>query len=385
MTQPETKPPEGGDASSPLPIVAIGASAGGLEALRQLFSRLPAEPDMAFVVIQHLDPDRPSMLARILSGVTSLDVVEAASDMPLERNRVHVIPSGSDLIVRDGHLQLVPREKTGRLHLPIDRFFRSLAEDPTCRAIGVVLSGSGSDGTDGLRAIHAQGGFAMVQEPESAQFTSMPDSAISAGVADFRGSPEDIASELAHLGRHPYIAADAPQVRAPGGDSDAEDLDLDLDGERESALASIFTALRKHAGVDFSGYKRTTLLRRIDRRMALRRIESLPAYASALHDDASEGQALAQDMLIHVTSFFRDPDAFAALEEQVFQQLAKDKEPDETIRIWVAGCATGEEAYALAMGLLEALTPTTTDPHIKIFATDLSEEAIAVARLGVYP
>jgi two-component system, chemotaxis family, CheB/CheR fusion protein len=356
------------------PVVALGASAGGLEALRYLFSRLPEESGMAFVVIQHLDPERPSMLTKVLEGKTRLSVVEATSGMALEPDRVHVIPSGADLTVRDGILALVPRQRTGRLHLPIDSFFRSLAADAGGRAIGVILSGSGADGTEGLRAIKAEGGITIAQEPDSAQFPSMPEAAITAGVVDFRGSPEAISSELTRLSRHPYVAVE----RAEG---DA----AELGAGQDKSLALILAALRRHAGVDFSGYKRTTVLRRIERRMALRHVNAIGEYARALENDPEEGLALARDMLIHVTAFFRDPDAFEALKEHVFEKLAKRKRPDDSIRIWVPGCATGEEVYALVIGLLESLDGKENQRSIKVFGTDLSDEAIDVARLGVYP
>lgn len=356
------------------PIVGLGASAGGLDALRQLFAHLPVEIGMSFVVVQHLDPDRPSMLASVLEGVTRLRVVEAANGMPVEPNRVHVIPSGSDLSIQHGVLTLIPRQRTGKLHLPIDAFFRSLAQDQGARAIGVVLSGSGSDGTEGLRAIKAEGGIAIAQEPDSAQFRSMPESAIAAGVVDFRGTPEAIAGELAHLSRHPYVAA--PSL---------------VDGERqeprpdeEGSLAALFALLRQQAGIDFGGYKRTTVLRRIQRRMALRHVGTLGDYANTLAADPVEARALAREMLIHVTSFFRDPDAFVALEEHVFRELVRRKERGDSIRIWVPGCSTGEEAYALVICLLESLDAQAGDFSIKLFGTDLSDEVIEAARLGVY-
>jgi two-component system CheB/CheR fusion protein len=359
---------------APFPVVAVGASAGGLEPLQQLFAGVSDESGMAFVVIQHLDPDRPSMLTKVLQGGTRLSVVEATSGMALEPDRVHVIPSSADLTVKDGNLTLVPRQRTGRLHLPIDSFFRSLAADSGGRAIGVVLSGSGADGTEGLRAIKAEGGIAIAQEPDSAQFSSMPEAAIAAGVVDFRGSPEAITSELMRLSRHPYAAIER-----------AEGHPKEIGAGQEKTLALILAALRRHAGVDFSGYKRSTVLRRIQRRTALRHVDDIGEYAKILEDDAEEGLALARDMLIHVTAFFRDPNAFAALKERVFEKLAARKEPGDSIRIWVPGCATGEEAYALVMSLLESLDAKKTNFSIKVFGTDLSEEAIEVARAAVYP
>jgi len=234
------------------PVVGLGASAGGLEALRQLFAHLPGDLGMGFVVIQHLDPDRPSMLTKVLGGVTRLPVVEATNGMRVEPDRVHVIPSDFDLSIRDGILHLVRREKTGRLHLPIDAFFRSLAEDGKSQAIGVVLSGSGADGTAGLRAIEAAGGISIAQEPESAQFRGMPESAIATGVVDFRGVPEQIALELVRLSRHPYVAVQKPAEPVGPGPAPVED----------QRIEAILALVSRDAGLDFSGYKRTTVQRR---------------------------------------------------------------------------------------------------------------------------
>jgi two-component system, chemotaxis family, CheB/CheR fusion protein len=373
----DARPIDGSVSSTapPFPVVGVGASAGGLEALRQLLSRLPAESGMGFVVIQHLDPDRPSMLTKVLEGVTRLAVVEATNGMRVERDRVHVIPSGSDLTIEHGILALGRRHTTGRLHLPIDTFFRSLAEDDKDRAIGVVLSGSGADGTEGLRAIKAEGGIAIAQEPGSAQFRSMPESAISAAVVDFRGTPEQIADELARLGRHPYVAAASRPVEGAAQEPGIDD---------DPGLELVIRLVREHAGIDFSGYKRTTVTRRIERRMALRRASTPRDYARGIKDDPDEARALAQDMLIHVTSFFRDPDAFAALQDSVFEELAQRKQDGEAIRIWVPGCSTGEETYAVTMSLLESLAGREQSLSLKVFGSDLSERAIDTARLGFY-
>jgi two-component system CheB/CheR fusion protein len=358
------------------PVVALGASAGGLEALRQLFARLPVDAGIAFVVIQHLEPDRPSLLAEVLAAATTLSVVQADTGMRLAPRHVYVIPPASDLSIHGGVLTLVPRQRTGGLHLPIDTFFRALAEDAKRRAIGVVLSGTGSDGTAGLRAIKAEGGIAIAQEPASAQFSSMPEQAIAAGVVDFRGSPEAIAGELSRLSRHPYTAAAAEE----GGDDRRDAPEPD----RAARVATILAVLCRHTGIDFSRYKRTTILRRIDRRMALRRVASLAEYASDLERNAGEARALANDMLIQFTSFFRDPDAFEALKERVFKALLQRKDRDDAIRIWVAGCATGEEAYTVIICLLESMENVNSTLPVKLFGTDLSGEAIDAARLGVY-
>lgn len=383
MTVDERSSGEGaaqGEASSPtvtsmtpFPIVAIGASAGGLEPLKSLLAAIPERSGMAFVVIQHLDPDQPSMLTTLLDRATPLAVVEATSGMALEADRVHVIPPGADLTMSEGILTLVPRKSTGRLHLPIDAFFRALAADTHERAIAVILSGSGADGTEGLRAIKAEGGIGVAQEPSSAQFPSMPEAALASGAVDFRGTPQDIAGELVRLSGHPYVCT--PHAETPAAD---------LPGVQDKALTLLLASLRRHAGVDFSGYKRTTVLRRIERRMALRHTESMVDYARLLETDVDEGRALGRDMLIRVTSFFRDPGAFDAVKRQVLEPLAQRKGAGDSIRIWVPGCATGEETYSLTMSLLEALDGTQVQPILKIFGTDLSDDAIDTARLGVY-
>lgn len=356
------------------PVVAIGASAGGLEALRQLFSKLPDDTGMAVIVIQHLDPSRPSLLTSVLAGDVHMPVVEVTDGMRAEPNRVHVIPPGADLGIDRGVLTLLPRCQTGKLHLPIDSFFRALAEDNPGGTIGVVLSGSGSDGTEGLRAIKAAGGITFVQHPKSAQFRSMPESAIAAGVADFCLPPDEIAGELARLCVHPYLVRSAA-VEIPSDEIGADE---------EGSLASVLTSLCQNAHLDFRGYKRPTLMRRIAKRMALRRQGSLSAYASSIRDDAEECEALAQDILIHVTAFFRDRAAFQALERHVLPELLKNKDADTPIRVWVPGCSTGKEAYSIAMALLDSLRAEGRDVPIKIFGSDLSERAIESARAGLY-
>ncbi len=379
---PDSGPLSGAETTQPLhrsashfPIVGLGASAGGLDAIRRVIGALSPDVGVAFVVVQHLDPDRPSMLANVLSGATRLAVVEAASGMTVESDHVYVIPSGADLSIEGGVLTLGPRQVTGRLHLPIDSFFRALADDRRRGAIGVVLSGSGADGTEGLRAIKGEGGIALVQSPESAQFRSMPESALAAGVVDFSGSPEELAREIVQLSRHPYVAEPGP-VDGEDMPSDRADADRDVDG--------VLAIIRRDSGVDFSGYRYTTIKRRIERRMALRRVASLGEYADALRDDAAEARAMAKDMLIHVTAFFRDPEAFDALEQHVFRILATGKETPASIRIWIPGCSTGEEAYSVAMCLLEALDDRARSFSIKIFGSDLTDEAVETARAGVY-
>ena len=366
----DARPPEAAPAS-PCVVVGIGASAGGLEALRQLFGALPPDTGMAFVVVQHMDPERPSMLAGILATATSMPVVEARDGMPVEPDHVYVIPPRDDIVLRRGALALVPRPPSGSLpHLPIDLLFATLAEDRPVRVVGVVLSGSASDGTEGLKAIKAEGGITFAQEPASAQFRSMPESAVAAGVVDFCLPPEQIAVEIARLSRHPYLVEKA-----------GERVD---DGDRR--LSEILALIRRHTGSDFTGYKRTTVLRRIHRRMALRQVATPEQYDECLRDDPDEVRALARDLLVHVTSFFRDPDAFEALKQHALAELMNRKGDSETLRIWVPGCSTGEEVYSIAICCLEALEARGRRPSvsIKIFGSDLGEQAIEAARRGVY-
>jgi two-component system, chemotaxis family, CheB/CheR fusion protein len=356
--------------SADFPIVVIGASAGGLEAMRQLFSGLPPDTGMAFVVIQHLDPGRPSMLSSVLAGDVRMPVTELTGPTRVEPNRVYVIPPDSDLTIDREMISLVPRQRTRKLHLPIDAFCRALAEDVGGRAIGVVLSGSASDGTEGLRAIKAAGGITFAQSPDSAQFSSMPESAISSGVTDFCLPPEEIARELVRLCRDPYLAP------AHGDNADT--------GSDDDDVAAVLATLRQHTHLDFKAYKRSTIRRRIARRMALRSLLSLKEYAEALRSDAGESRELAEDILIHVTSFFRDPDAFEALNQHVLPKLLEHKDDDGEIRVWVAGCSTGQEAYSLGMCLIEYLDNLKITIPVKIFGSDLSERAIATARAGLY-
>ena len=360
------------------PIVGIGASAGGLEAFRRLLGALATDTGMAFVLVQHLDPHHESMLAQLLSEVTQMSVSEVTGDVRVEANHVYVIPPCKGLILDQGRLRLVPRSLVGSTPMPIDSFLKSLAEARGSHAIGVILSGMGSDGTLGLQAIEAQGGIVFAQEPTSARNPDMPRSAIGAGHVDFILTPEQIAAELARLGRHPYLV---PQVCEPSAGIVARTPRAGpAEGEEREGLAEILKLLRQAGGPDFSGYKKTTLRRRVARRMAVRHIETLRGYARQLAGDEGEAAALCEDCLISVTSFFRDPEVFQALSQQVLPAFSSDRNPDEPIRVWVPGCATGEEAYSIAICLLEQTSETSRKPSLQIFATDLSETALAKAR-----
>jgi len=363
------------------PIVGIGASAGGLEAFRRLLGALPKSTGMAYVLVQHLDPHHDSILAELLSEVTQMAVTEVKGDLRVEPNHVYVIPPSKGLILVDGVLKLVPRGPPGAVHMPIDSFLKTLAEVQGSQAIGVVLSGMGTDGTLGLQAIEAAGGIAFAQEPTSAQNADMPRSAIAVGGVDFVLTPEDIASELKRLGQHPYLAVKA----SPTGSEEAAAISADDNtGKEQESFTRILELLQKTSGTDFGAYKKPTLRRRIARRMAVSRIESVQDYARLVENSATEASALYQDCLISVTSFFRDPEVFEVLSAQILPRLLKDRPAHSPLRVWVPGCATGEEAYSIAMCLLERMSKLSEAPALQIFATDLSESALAKARQGSY-
>jgi two-component system CheB/CheR fusion protein len=352
-------------------VVAIGASAGGLEAFTQLLSHLPPDTGMAFVLVQHLDPSHPSLLSELMGRTTAMPVLEVTDGVAIAPNRVYVIPPNQAMTIAAGELRLQPRPRSRSASRLIDSFFSALAAERGPKAIGVVLSGADADGTLGLEAIKAAGGITFSQSEASAKFSSMPHMAIATGQVDFIQTPEEIAQTLAHLSEHPYVSRPSPPEPA-------------VPPEGDSALTAILALLKQATKIDFAQYKPTTVKRRILRRMALHRIESLERYSQYLRANPEEVQALHQEILIGVTSFFRDGEVFAALQQTVFPALLRDRDPDSPLRIWVAGCSTGEEAYSIAICLLEYLGRHSASPPIQIFATDVSQRAIEVARLGWY-
>ncbi|HUB79498.1 MAG TPA: chemotaxis protein CheB [Bryobacteraceae bacterium] len=352
------------------PVAGVGASAGGLEAFTVFLKHLPAHSGMAFVLIPHLDPKQPSQLSSLLSKATTMPVLEVNADTMLEPDHVYVMGSRVRLSITDGQLRAEERE-TGR-NLPIDYFLRSLAQTRSSRAIGIVLSGTAADGTLGLKAVKAEGGVTFAQEPSTSKFDGMPRSAIAAGVVDFVLPPEKIAKRLMQITQHPSYAA----LKSEEHEEEAQNTELDLN--------RIFQLLRGVNGNDFTHYKHTTIRRRIHRRMALRGSENLSDYVAYLQENPSEARALADDLLICVTSFFRDPEALEALATKTFPEMVKDRAPEDPIRIWVPGCATGEEAYSIAICLTEFLERSGANLPVRIFATDLSESAIEKARAGIY-
>jgi chemotaxis methyl-accepting protein methylase len=356
----------GPPAPGPFPIVGVGASAGGLEAFRSFLKALPPDTGMAYVLVQHLHPGHHSILAELLSRTTRMPVSEVKRDVRVEPDHVYIIPPRHDIEISDSTLTLVPRSESGSQHMPIDRFLRTLAEVQKTRAIGVILSGTASDGTLGLKAVKARGGISFAQTPETAQHDGMPRSAISAGFVDVVLPPDEIARELERLGRHPYVTAPAA---APRKEADA--------------FASILAAMSKATGTDFRFYRRALLEKRVSRRMALRRIDTLEDYSRRLEADAEELAALYGDCLASVTSFFRHPEALRAAAQDLLPRVTHEK-PGATVRVWVPGCASGEEAYSIAIALLERADALGITVRFQIFATDLSPRALETARAGVY-
>ncbi len=359
-------------ASKPFPIVGIGASAGGLEAFTAFLKALPADTGMAFVLIQHMDPTHESMLNRLLAKDTAMDVTQIVDGMDVEPNRVYVIAPNTEATIRGGLLKLMIRPTGSIRHTPIDTFLCSLAEDQKTKAIGIILSGIGSDGTKGLQAIKAEGGITFAQDEASAKYPAMPLTAVAAGCVDLVLPPERLARELARLIRHPYLEIAAEAV-AP-----------ETSPVENGGLRKIFRLLRTATGVDFANYKQTTVRRRIARRMLVRRCDTLPDYAKYVGEHPDEVKALFEDALIHVTGLFRDPGAFEYLKTSVFPQIFSLLEPGEPVRIWVPGCSRGEEVHSIAMALSEFLGDSAAQTRIQIFATDISDKDIQKARAAVY-
>ncbi len=390
------------------PIVGIGASAGGLEAFTRLLEALPQDTGMGFVLVQHLDPDHESQLTQILARSTPLPVCQIEEGQAVERNRIYVIPRDFDLTISGGVLKLQPRQRTP--FRPINVFFESLAQDRRELAVGVVLSGTASDGTLGLEAIKAEGGITFAQDG-SAKYDSMPKSAVAAGCVDLVLSPAAIAQELARIAKHPYvegrglIPGDGSGERArasatahqgdltalpsggrgtPRTGAEQARAEAELQGQGgDDAYKQILLLLRNHSGVDFSLYKSNTIQRRISRRLVLCRAPSLEAYASLLRGDPQELNALYSDVLISVTSFFRNPETFEVIEQKVMPDLIK-RRGDKPLRVWVLGCSTGQEAYSIAMVFAEVAEKAPRLPKLQIFATDLNDALLEKARHGLY-
>ncbi|UHD14621.1 chemotaxis protein CheB [Thiocapsa bogorovii] len=367
-----TGPPPARSAAPPFPVVGIGASAGGLAAFEAFFSAIPRdiETGMAFVLVQHLAPDHKSILTELVKRYTRMQVQEVEDGMRVEPDCAYIIPPSHDMALFNGALRLLEPTAPHGLRLPIDFFFRSLAQDQHERAICVVLSGTGSDGTLGARAIKGEGGLVIAQAPKTAAYDGMPRSLIASGHADYVLPPAEMPAHLIAYAAQAFGKATRPVVPS---------------ATPEDALTKICILLRDKTRHDFSQYKETTLRRRIERRMALHRIERQADYVSFLRQDPGEIEALFGDLLIGVTNFFRDPEAFAALEQEVIPRLFAGKPAGATVRVWVCGCSTGEEAYSIAILLREHLETLKQTYKVQVFATDIDPRAIEQARTGLYP
>jgi two-component system CheB/CheR fusion protein len=354
--------------SNDFPVIGVGASAGGLEAFKRLIRSIPASSGMAFILVQHLEPNHESLLAEILQKSTSIPVQEVTDNVHVEPDHIYIIPSNKLLTAYDGRLRLSERPRNEK-NLPIDLFFTSLAEVHGSYAVGVVLSGTASDGTQGLKAIKEKGGMTFAQEQGSAAFRGMPQSAIDAGVVDFILTPEEIPLQL----------ADALTVLKKDPASGTFE-----NADHEEAFRQLLNVLRLKKGTDFTYYKQTTIRRRINRRMGLNKITTISAYLDFFKANADEQDLLYQDLLIPVTSFFRDPGTYDTLRDSLLPLLFNNKTDNIPLRIWIAGCSTGQETYSMAILLCEYLGDKPDGQHIQIFSTDVSERSIAIARKGVY-
>jgi two-component system CheB/CheR fusion protein len=348
------------------PIIGIGASAGGLEAFEQFFRFMPPDSGMAFVLVTHLDPDRASMLTDILQRITTMPVEEAQDQMPVTPNHVYVIPHNREMTIFHRALQLIPRGQ----RMLIDSFFRSLAEDQGEKAICVILSGSGTDGALGLRAIHGAGGVSFVQDPTTAKYDGMPDSAVHTGLATYVLPVEKMPEQLKTYVKTFFGKGVKPKTALPSA---------------TNAFNKIMAVLRTRTGHDFSLYKQNTIRRRIERRMITHGIDDTSVYARYLQEHDEEVSLLFKELLINVTSFFRDAEAFATLKNDILPKLFDQKPENYVFRIWVAGCATGEEAYSIAMTFREYMDDSKQEFKVQIYSTDIDDDAIAVSRSGSYP
>lgn len=361
----ETSPGGGASrAEGPIRVVGIGASAGGLEALERLFERMPDDTGMAFVVVQHLSPDFKSLMGQVLARWSKMPIRTVEDGMPVTADTVFLMPSKTEMIISDGRLLLTARERSDELRLPIDQFFRSLARDCGPRAVAIVLSGTGSDASRGIRDIHDAGGLVLAQTPETAKFDGMPVNAIETGVVDDQLAPEEMPAAILR------------RVRQPGRDPSAT--------EQADGMTPVFRLLRQTFGIDFTYYKPSTVSRRTEHRLKLTRAADLAEYVELIRDSREELDALYRDLLIGVTSFFRDAEAFTALESTVLPELLSAVKSGEEFRVWVAGCATGEEAYSIAILVLEQIAASGKQIHAKVFATDVHPRSLEFAAAGVY-
>ena len=354
----------------PFPIVGMGASAGGLQAFEAFFGACSADIGMAFVLVQHLDPNHKSLLAEILQRSTTMPVLEATDQAVVLPGHVYISPPDREMAIFNGVLRLSESTPLPGQRFPIDAFFRSLADDQAAAAVGIVLSGTATDGTLGLQAIHGAGGVCMVQEPSTSKFDGMPKSAIAAGYVTHILPVEQMPLMLREVTRRSVFRQRTPRTIPP---------------DVLSSLSQILMQIRTVTGHDFSFYKKSTIGRCVERRMALHHIVDMAVYARFLETNPAEVRTLFTELLINVTSFFRDPAAFLALKEEILPQLLLGKPDDYVLRVWVAGCASGEEAYSIAIVLREFMDENQKDFKVQIYATDLDEDAVNTARSGRYP
>lgn len=351
-------------------VVGIGASAGGLEAFEQFFSHMPADSGMAFVLIPHLDPTHKSILADLLKRYTTMEISQAEDGMKVKPDTVFIIPPNKDMSILHGTLQLLePAEGRGLRH-PIDFFFRSLAEDWKEKAVSIVLSGTGTEGAQGLKAVKGEGGLVLAQDVKTAKYDGMPASAIATGLVDYVLPPDKMPGHLLRYIRRPHPGPFPPAEKP--------------EGKAHDFLQKIYVLIRAQTGHDFSLYKQNTIVRRIEKRMAIHQIEGLSDYVAYLRSSPHEVEALFKELLIRVTGFFRDPEAFEVVKKNILPQVLKNRSADVPLRIWVPGCSTGEEAYSLAIMLREYLQKQKKDFRVQIFATDIDDSAIETARAGMY-
>jgi two-component system CheB/CheR fusion protein len=373
-SSPELEPPpqKGPRSAKAIPVVGIGASAGGLEPLEAFFAHIPADkPDLAFVVIQHLSPQRKSIIGQILEKDTDMPILEIKHGMEITPNTVYFNPPDREVGIEDGKFQLIKPAEARHTRLPIDAFFRSLAKGLEEKAICIVLSGTGTDGTLGLEAVKGAGGMTIAQAEEQAKYPFMPRSAIDTGLVDFILPVEQMPGEIIRYVKHPYL--EAPEQEVPA------------DQRYQTYLQKVLMLVRAHTKHDFSHYKQTTIRRRVGRRMAVHKLQDIGDYFRYLQEQPDEIQTLFKDLVICVTSFFRDPEAFKALETRVAPEIVKNKANDQPIRIWVAGCGSGEEALSIAIIFEEAMERAGKNLNIQIFGTDIDQDAIDKARQGEYP
>lgn len=361
--------------SSPVnsfPIVGIGASAGGFEAFRSFLGSLTPDIGMAFVLVQHLDPTHESLLHQLLARIAPIPVMQAANGMRVEPNRVYVIPPNAEMTIRGGALYMITRPDGAARHTPIDTFLRALGQDRRDKAIGIILSGIGSDGTKGLQAIKAEGGITFTQDEESSKYSGMPMHAVAAGCVDLVLPPEKMAEELARIIRHSYLET-GPQA-----------LGVELRHEENAGLRKIIRLVLSRTGVDFANYKQATIRRRIAKRMLVRRCETLAEYAKYVEEHPDEASTVLDDLLIHVTGFFRESQVFQHLVDTVFPRAVATLQSGEPVRIWVPGCSSGEEVYSIVMLLSEFLGDTFGQTRVQIFGTDARDKDIQKARTAIY-